>query len=83
MVGLTIVDNTSDASKPLSLATQSALKSKAIALDTYTNAQVDSIATNAANNASSSFLAQVVYATGLFFGLSNNAATNILISTNM
>jgi hypothetical protein len=76
MVGLTNVDNTPDASKTLSLATQSALKFKANALDTYTNAQVDSITSKAANNTSSSFLSPVVYAMGLFFGLSNNVATN-------
>ena len=73
MAGLINVDNTSDASKPLSLATQSALKFKANALDTYTKAQADAIATNAS---STSFLPQAVDATGLFFGLSNKAGTS-------
>ena len=72
IVGLGSVDDTSDLSKPLSRATQSALFFKANALDTYTKAQIDAIT----NNTTSSVLPQAVDATGLFFGLSNNATTN-------
>ena len=41
MVGLSNVDNTTDASKPISTATQSALNLKANSSDVYTKTQVD------------------------------------------
>jgi hypothetical protein len=41
MVGLGNVDNTSDASKPISILTQTALEAKADKTTTYTNSDVD------------------------------------------
>ena len=43
MVGLSNVDNTSDANKPISTLTQTALNAKANSVDVYTKTQVDSL----------------------------------------
>jgi len=53
-VGLGNVDNTSDANKPVSTATQTALNLKANAADVYTSAQTDTAISNAIDTALSS-----------------------------
>ena len=50
-VGLGNVDNTSDADKPISTATQSALDLKADKADTYTKAETDTLLSAKANSA--------------------------------
>ncbi|MFZ1812571.1 MAG: hypothetical protein WAU02_03585 [Candidatus Saccharimonadales bacterium] len=58
-VGLSNVDNTSDAAKPISTATQTALATKADTSTTYTKTQVDTALTAKADTATTYTKAQV------------------------
>ena len=75
-VGLGNVDNTSDAAKPVSTATQAALDGKAATSHTHTTAQVTGLDSALAGKASTSHTHSMSQVTGLDSALSGKAAVS-------